>query len=454
MEFKDFVKHSKLEYKEYQGKGVEWCVDRENSNDYCRGGIIADEMGLGKTIMMIGTMMKNFKMPSLIVLPVFLVEQWREQILKTTGHSVLVYHGQIKKILTKEMLSGIPVILTTYGTVLSDAQRYNVLSEVSWSRVICDEAHHLRNRKAKVTEAISKLKKEITWLISGTPIQNHINDLYSLFEVLKISNKVFMKTDNLKDIMNKIVLKRTKKEVGLKLPELKLQRINTPWKNDCEKNLSEEIHDKLSFSLLKQKPIEKGMMLAMMTYARMICVYPGLVNKHIDKLEEMGYVTKTSKSGASYNSKMDNVVDVIVNRKDNGHRKILFTNFKGEIDYLVEKLTAHGLRTDFIDGRVSKGKRASILSKELDVLILQIKTGNEGLNLQEYSEVYFVTPNWNPKVEEQAIARCHRLGQKKKVSVFRFVMGSFDDELRTKNIEMHSEFVQQEKREIENKLLT
>ena len=262
-----------------------------------------------------------------------------------------------------------------------------------------------------------------------------------------------MKTENLKDIMSKIVLKRTKKEVGLKLPELTIQRINTPWKNDCEKNLSEEIHDKLSFSLLKQKPIEKGMMLAMMTYARMICVYPGLVNKHIDKLEEMGYVTKTSKSGASYNSKMDNVVDVIVSRKDNGHRKILFTNFKGEIDYLVEKLTAQGLRTDFIDGRVSKGKRASILSKELDVLILQIKTGNEGLNLQEYSEVYFVTPNWNPKVEEQAIARCHRLGQKKKVSVFRFVMGSFDDELRTKNIEMYSEFIQQEKREIEDRLL-
>ena len=453
MEFKDFVKHSNLDYKEYQGKGVEWCMERENSNDYCRGGIIADEMGLGKTIMMIGTMMKNFKMPSLIVLPVFLVEQWREQILKTTGHSVLVYHGQIKKILTKEMLAGIPVILTTYGTVLSDAQKYNVLSEVHWSRVICDEAHHLRNRKAKVTEAISKLKTEITWLISGTPIQNHINDLYSLFEVLKISNKVFMKTENLKDIISKIVLKRTKKEVGLKLPELIIQRINTQWKSPCEKNLSEEIHDKLSFSLLRQKPIERGMMLAMMTYARMICVYPGLIKKHMDKLEGLGYVSKSSTSGVSYNSKMDNVVDVIVSRKSNGSRKILFTNFKGEIDYLVDKLTANGLRTDFIDGRVSKGKRAAILAADLDVLILQIKTGNEGLNLQEYNEVYFVTPNWNPKVEEQAIARCHRLGQKKKVSVFRFVMGSFDDQLRTKNIEMYSEFIQQEKREVESKVL-
>ena len=88
----------------------------------------------------------------------------------------------------------------------------------------------------------------------------------------------------------------------------------------------------------------------------------------------------------------------------------------------------------------------------LDVLILQIKTGNEGLNLQEYSEVYFVTPNWNPKVEEQAIARCHRLGQTKKVSVFRFVMNSFDEQSKTQNIEMYSEFVQNEKRDIESSI--
>mgnify|MGYP005647224549 CR=1 FL=1 len=164
-------------------------------------------------------------------------------------------------------------------------------------------------------------------------------------------------------------------------------------------------------------------------------------------------MSNDSISGVSYNSKMDNVVDVIVRRKDNGHRKILFTNFKGEIDYLVEKLTAYGLRTDFIDGRVSKGKRAAILSKELDVLILQIKTGNEGLNLQEYSEVYFVTPNWNPKVEEQAIARCHRLGQTKKVNVFRFVMNSFDEQLKTQNIEMYSEFVQNEKKDMESSIV-
>lgn len=450
MDFKNFVKFSNLTYNEYQDKGVQWCLEREKSSEYCRGGIVADEMGLGKTIMMIGTMVANFKMHSLIILPVFLVEQWSKEIFKTTGHRVLVYQGKIKKTLTKEMLSKSPIILTTYGNILTDSKKNNILNQISWSRVICDEAHHMRSRKSKIKKAVINLKTEIMWLISGTPIQNRINDLYSLFEVLKIPKAVFIQTNNLKDIMTKIVLKRTKKEVGLKLPDLNMKRITTQWKNQSEKKLSEEIHDKLSFSLLKHSfiPLDKEMLLSMMTFARMVCIYPEMMRKHTTKLKCLGF-SNDSISGINFNSKMDKVIDTIVSRKNNGSRKIIFTNFKGEIDYLVEKLTAHGIKTDFIDGRITKRKRTTILDTNLDVLILQIKTGNEGLNLQEYNEVYFVTPNWNPKVEDQAVARCHRLGQKKEVSVFRFVMNSFDNELKTKNIEMHTESIQTNKIEVE-----
>jgi len=453
MDFKNFVKYSNLDYKEYQDKGVSWCIERENNNEYCRGGIIADEMGLGKTIMMIGTIVANFKMPTLIVLPVFLLDQWKEQIYKTTGHRVLVYHGKLKKKMDKQMLSNVPIVLTTYGTVLTDALKYKILSEVSWSRIICDEAHHMKNNKAKITQSVIGLKTEIMWLISGTPIQNHINDLYSLFQILKIQKNIFIQISNLKDIMNKIVLKRTKKEVGLLLPELKIERICTKWDNSLEQNLSEDIHDKLSFSLLKQRPVAKEMRLAMMMYARMMCVYPELVRKHMDKMKEYGYIDKKSESGVNFNSKMDKVIHTIVSRKNNGNRKILFTNFKGEIDYFMEKLTKNGIKTNFIDGRISKEKRNTILTSNIDVLILQIKTGNEGLNLQEYNEIYFVTPNWNPKIEEQAIARCHRLGQCKTVKVFRFVMSSFDDDMKTNNIEMYSEHIQSNKSEIEQKML-
>ena len=117
------------------------------------------------------------------------------------------------------------------------------------------------------------------------------------------------------------------------------------------------------------------------------------------------------------------------------------------------RLQSYGLVVDSIDGRITKRKRQFIIHQELDVLILQIKTGNEGLNLQKYNEVYFVTPDWNPKMEDQAIARCHRIGQKKQVYVFRFVMRSFDASDKTQNIEMYSESVQEQKREIEQESL-
>ena len=480
MDFKKFLQQSGLESKPYQEEGVAWCISREqeptadedpdkepsadpdkepsadkDQDNYCRGGIIADEMGLGKTIMMIGTIVSNFKMPNLIILPNVLIEQWKEQFQRTTGHSPLIYHGASKKILTAGQLQHIPIILTSYGTVLADARRDKKLQQINWGRVICDEAHHLKNRRTKVAKAVGNLSTKIMWLISGTPIQNHINELYSLFDILKIPKSVYADIDNLKDIMSKIVLKRTKKSVGIELPSLHVNRINTKWGNIHEQKLTEDIHDKLGFSLLKQKPIPINMRLSMMLFARMLCIYPKLASTHLHKIKTLGHLTGDNFEGINHSSKMDSVVNTIVSRKDNGNRKIIFTNFNGEIDHLKNALTSNGLSVEYIDGRVtSKRRRQEILKQYIDVLILQIKTGNEGLNLQQYNEIYFVTPDWNPQVEEQAIARCHRLGQAKEVHVFRFVMECFDAEDRTVNIEMYSESVQKDKREIEQKTMS
>jgi SNF2 family DNA or RNA helicase len=472
MNFQEFLQHSKLDSKDYQREGVEWCIDREQGvyldeereqidqetsspqSQYCRGGIVADEMGLGKTIMMIATIVCNFTMPTLIVLPNVLLEQWKEQIYKTTGHRAIVYHGQVKKILTVNQLQHMPIILTTYGTVLADARKDKKLQQVKWGRIICDEAHHLRNRRTKVAKVVGSLQTKIMWLITGTPIQNHINDLFSLFDILKISNKVYTDVEKLKNIISTIVLKRTKKEVGIKLPQLKINRIKSDWVNSKEQALSEDIHDKLSFSLLKQKPIDNNLRLSTMLCARMLCVYPKMATKYLHKLKTMGYIDDENFEGLNQASKMDSVIAKIVERKANGNRKIVFANFKDEIDHIKSTLTTNGLTVESIDGRVaSKKKRQEILSSDIDVLILQIKTGNEGLNLQQYNEVYFVTPDWNPKVEEQAIARCHRLGQNKEVHVFHFVMDNFDLENKTMNIEMYSENVQTRKREIGEQVL-
>lgn len=466
MNFQQFLQHSNLDSKPYQSHGVDWCIHREHDTSvYCRGGIIADEMGLGKTIMMIGLIVCNFKMPNLIILPVVLVEQWKEQFELTTGHTPVIYHGTMKKNISIQALQRAPVVITTYGTVLSDAKTPDKkLQNVNWTRIICDEAHHMRNKRTGVTTSVLQLKSQIKWLITGTPIQNYTNDLYSLFDVLLIPKKVYINTDNIKDVVKTVMLKRTKSEVGIQIPALHVQRVATAWENQKEQKLSEEIHDNLQFSHLKQRQkrsqqdqqpqaMSNGMLLAMMMYARKMCVYPKLATENMKKSKSLGLISADNMDGLNYSSKMNGVVSKIVERKYNGNKKIIFTNFKGEIDHLKTRLQSYGLVVDSIDGRITKRKRQFIIHQELDVLILQIKTGNEGLNLQKYNEVYFVTPDWNPKMEDQAIARCHRIGQKKQVYVFRFVMRSFDAMDKTQNIEMYSESVQEQKREIEQESL-
>ena len=458
MNFQQFLQHSKLDSKPYQSLGVDWCIQREHPMAaYCRGGIIADEMGLGKTIMMIGLIVCNFKMPNLIILPVVLIDQWKEQFEHTTGHTPVIYHGTMKKNMSLHTLQRAPVVITTYGTILSDAKTSDKkLQNVNWTRIICDEAHHLRNRRTGITKSVLQLKSQIKWLITGTPIQNHTNDLYSLFDILSIPKKVYTNTNTIKDIVKTLMLKRSKSEVGIRIPALHVHRVATAWENMKEQKLSEEIHDNLQFSLLKQKQsqsMSNGMLLAMMIYARKMCVYPKLAIENMRKSQSLGLISADNMDGLNHSSKMNGVVKKIIERKHNGNKKIIFTNFKGEIDHLKSRLQSYGLVVDSIDGRITKRKRQFILHQELDVLILQIKTGNEGLNLQKYNEVYFVTPDWNPKMEDQAIARCHRIGQKKQVYVFRFVMGSFDESNKTQNIEMYSESIQEQKREIEQESL-
>jgi SNF2 family DNA or RNA helicase len=151
---------------------------------------------------------------------------------------------------------------------------------------------------------------------------------------------------------------------------------------------------------------------------------------------------------------MDALVQTILSRKGNGNGKLVFCNFRGEIDELARRLKEGGIqKVGVFDGRVTGSQREAILKGGNEVIILQIQTGCEGLNLQEgFSEIYFSSPNWNPAIEDQAIARCHRIGQSKPVSVYRFVMEGFDkdpgSQIEPISIEMHICNTQTTKREI------
>jgi SNF2 family DNA or RNA helicase len=259
------------------------------------------------------------------------------------------------------------------------------------------------------------------------------------------------------------ILKRTKKQVGIQIPDIVLDKNIVDWNNKREMELSEEIHSALSFSNVsshKGRAMvrmlgEKGV-LALLLRARQSCIYPKLLVPAIKELIQLGLRFNFKKYGEVLNcsSKLDSVICTILKNKDNGNGKIVFCHFREEIDEIANRLRAGGIRKiATFDGRISNGKRADILNDKNDVLILQIQTGCEGLNLQEnYSEIYFVSPHWNPAIEEQAIARCHRIGQMKEVTVTRFEMSNFvkdkGQEMETRTVDNYVNSVQDGKRKI------
>ena len=455
--FHDFLTKAGLQKKEYQTEGIKFCLRNELDADslphqVC-GGIVADEMGLGKTIMMIGLIVANFQKRTLIVLPVALVKQWEQQILKNTGHQALVFYGAEKKRITQQMLESAPVVITTYGHMIcrsnipishkdvskSTHTNANRLYGVKWGRVIFDEAHHLKGRNTQIFKSVSLLRADIRWFVTGTPIQNSIRDFYSLCALLGIPSGYYADKDNIRTIVKHFVLKRTKKSVGLSLPPLTTKNIVVQWSSPAEMILSRNLHSGIgclnipggpvvaddSASLSQDMswfPEPSPVKIGRMIQAKQSCIYPRLAcRKSVPQMPPA--------EDENYSSKISKVVRTILSRKDNGKRKIVFCHFRAEIDYIQARLTIAfpSLVVRYLDGRTRENERRQILAPDaaIDVLILQIQTCCEGLNLQQFSEVYFVSPDWNPSVEDQAVARCHRFGQTEPVVVFRFVMAPF-----------------------------
>lgn len=455
-----FLQKSNLDLKSYQESGVEWCLKNEtegkhfnNGSVTVRGGLLADEMGLGKTIQMLGLIVANPKQHTLLVLPRALLDQWKQAIIKTMSHVPLVYHGEGKRDVTLDDMSKAPIVLTTYNAIISSkaSESEKLIHQQLWDRVIFDEAHHLRNAKTRIHKGAMKLKAEIRWLVTGTPIQNTRRDFNSLCAAMGVPEFLYSKPENMVTIAKQLMLKRTKNDVGLELPELRTSFVPIEWRNSTELELAEDIHSLLNFSG-SSKSIAKNKMrnidsetLCLLTRARQVCIYPPLLEKSINKMieEELIEDSDELRQAVRSTSKVDTVVSTILNRSNNGRGKLVFCHYRGEIDAIKNDLSLMGLNVETFDGRTSIMDRERILTDKCDVLILQIKTGCEGLNLQHFSEIYFVSPHWNPSVEDQAIARCHRIGQKEEIDVFRFCASG---EFRT--LEQYSTEVQMAKRTI------
>lgn len=523
--FSSYISYARLEQKAYQDAGVKFCLSRElglgegttegnnepgvNNEPVVNGplgGIVADEMGLGKTIMMIGLILSNPKPHTLIVLPPALVKQWIKQIEATTGFMPLVFAGQNRKTITNELLQRSPIVITTYGILAymymnknrrkHDAHHETVsLESYVPDRVIFDEAHHLRNSKTKKHKGCINLCKKAkhVWMVTGTPIQNSMRDLYSLMSLLNGANGVEEGVKGAKglkgakdNICHRIVLRRTKEEVGLQLNPICVNSTQLNWTNDCE----EEITDVLA--IMRQNCCTKDMILPLLLKQRQMCVLPKMIAKQKwddyvqDTLVEIVKKTKDNEdiqqqdihqdnhdnhdnqdieasarnvvtTGIASKSKVACVTETLIQQynEDPENKALVFCHFRDEIDTIVSGLP-RDISVAYIDGRIKASERDAIMAASPSVLVLQIKTCCEGLNLQQYNHVYFVSPHWNPAVEDQAVARAHRFGQERQVRVFRFYMNdthsrSYKREIRLMTLDNQAKAKQDLKRELMRK---
>jgi SNF2 family DNA or RNA helicase len=471
-QFSAWCNMKKLDFKEHQSEGIEWVINRETNPDLgSPGGFLCDEMGLGKTILMIGAMFINPKKHTLIVLPKSLLDQWLNALIKFShleSQHILVHHGTKK---SAKSISEYSVVITTYGMISTRQPTQKVPNYKSplwsqmWDRIIFDESHHLRNNYNSQFSGALFLKASIKWMVTGTPINNKEMDFYNQSIIQGSGAKFTSNKRELRKIISNIVLKRTKKAVGIKMPTLNEEVIKVVWKSPKEENFVRNIHNLMNFTTVTESNVNSiihnlGNMyqstLPIFILMRQSCVNPSLAyeallrrGKHFDLNEFEPPETA---------SKMDSVIEKVIENRRSGKSKIIFCQFRKEIEHLYEKLQAKGFHPSIINGSTTKKQRryalqaglkddewveiAPNLPKDItniineyispNVLITQIQTSCEGLNLQHFAEVYFTTPTWNPAVETQAIARCHRIGQKKAVNVYRFIT-SFNGE---KNISL------------------
>ena len=437
---KKWMKLFGIHEKSYQQEAIRWAILKElgfyeKSPGLCvptgKSGLIADEMGLGKTIMMLGTWVGNFKKNTLIVVPSALLNQWDELIYKWLGFHPFVFRGHSARTPIEEIKKHY-IVLTTYGMISTRKNKQSrngslpgkwssPLWNVKWDRVMYDEAHHLRNEKSNKHKGAANLKSDCQWFMTGTPIQNSEKDLISLCKLIGIWDEMRENPADVVKILKPYVMMRSKKDVGLKLKPFEEQIVRIiDYDSKEEKELLREIHSKLGFTNVTVENVNEVMgflggesQLPMLTRARQACVYPGIITDYFDKLKTIGTIpSKCENLKNNTNTKIRMICEQIIKEKNEGHNSLVFCHYVQEME-IINKILKENLEVKMLNGKTSAKDRKLIPTLTPDVLMVQVQSCCEGLNLQQFSSVFFTSPHWNPAVEDQAIARAHRIGQKK-----------------------------------------
>lgn len=418
--------------RDYQLTGVKWLYNLAKTGF---GGILADEMGLGKTIQVIYYIKQMLKdSPTskfLIVVPTSLAYNWEHEFDSFASQikkAICIGSKEKRKHILKD-LNKINVIITTYGLLREDEEIYENLN---FNTMIIDEAQNIKNNHAGITKVVKSIKAETKFALTGTPLENSILELWSIFDFImpgylanltKFQSKYKIKDfdedseiliKGLSKQINPFILRRKKSDVVKELPEKLINDIYIDLKDEQKKlyvaelNRVKEEMDKI----IKEEGMNKArfLILQLLTKLRQICIDPSIV-----------YDNYTDGS-----NKIEQLENIVSEYTKNNHKVLIFSSFKTALNIVKEKLNNAKIKTYMIDGSVPAKTRIEMVDNfnendDIKVFLIMLKSGGTGLNLASADVVIHLDLWWNPQAENQATDRAHRIGQTNTVEVIHLI---------------------------------
>lgn len=399
--------------RDYQVSGFEFF---KTLSDYQFGGILADEMGLGKTIQTIAFLLSNKDKKSIVITPTALIYNWKNELEKfaPTLKVGLLHAAKSEREKILDNIDNYDVILTTYTTYKNDIDKYK---NISFDYCIIDEAQNIKNPDAIITKAIKNVNAKVKFALTGTPIENNLMELWSIFDFIMpgyLYNKskfksIFVNNDKniieLKNLIKPFILRRTKKEVITELPDKIEQKIIIDLEKEHKRAYKGYVN--LITRKIKENNQDNITVFSYLTKLRQLCLSPELMVKN--------YQGK--------NSKLDVLINII---NDSSDEKILvFSQFTKVLEVIGKRLNEENILYSYLDGKTSAKDRVKLVEEfntnNNKVFLISLKAGGTGLNLTSANIVVHFDPWWNPAVEDQASDRAHRIGQKNVVNVIKLI---------------------------------
>ena len=437
--------------RDYQKEGYQWL---RTLYEYGFNGILADDMGLGKTLQVIALLDElQLEKPSIVVCPSSLLYNWEEEVhrfAKQLPVTCITGNQQQRMALIETAKTGL--LVTSYDYLRRDFTYYG---DLTFGYVILDESQYIKNPKTKNAFAVKQLKAEHKLALSGTPIENALAELWSVFDFLmpqylfsyayfqknfesKIIKEQKKETNKrLQKLVSPFILRRNKKAVLSELPDKVEKTWLIPFSQEESKlyyaNLA-QVNQELQVLLQSEKQ-DSIAILALLMRLRQICCEPRMIYEGIDAVS----------------SKMKACLELLLNHRENGQKVLLFSSFTKVFDLLEEELRLNNITYFRLSGDTPKEKRKELVRKfqdgEADVFLISLKAGGTGLNLTKAEAVIHFDPWWNSSAQNQASDRAYRIGQHKNVQVHQLIMKNSIEEkiqkLQEKKKELADLFVEQ-----------